>query len=74
VMTFIEWELFQDKRMILTFSADILIHFIWMNPDGIYWIGVLHETEMNLIVYELLPIDFIGMKSWYHLLNESLSR
>jgi hypothetical protein len=41
VMSFIEWELFHDKRMNLTFSANLLVIFICTNRNGIYWIGVL---------------------------------
>jgi hypothetical protein len=48
-MTFIEWVLFHDKRMNLTFSANLPIDFIRTNFNGIYWIGVLswNRNEFN---------------------------
>jgi hypothetical protein len=34
---------------------------------------LFHSKKRNLIVYVSLWIDFIGMESWWHLLNENLS-
>jgi hypothetical protein len=73
-MTFIEGELFHDKRKNLFFyesSHSILLERI---DDYIYWAGAFPRKESKLHRSQKVEIWFFGTKSWWHLLNGSSSK
>jgi hypothetical protein len=60
-MTFIECELFHDKRRNLTFYQTRSVDCIGFDfeREFIEWV-IFHDKRRDLIVYERLPVDFIA--------------
>jgi hypothetical protein len=71
-MTFIETELFRDKRTNLNFDETLTVDFIWHIVVMIFIERALfHVKRTNLNFYEKLLADFIGTELEWNLLKGS---
>jgi hypothetical protein len=68
-MTFIEADLFHDKRTNLTVYESTRSILLARNRDDIHWSELFHAKRTSMNVYEKLSVDFIGRESWWHLLK-----
>jgi hypothetical protein len=65
--------LFHDKRKKLTVYVICRSVLLAGSRAGIYWMELFHDKRTNLKVYKRLPVDFIGMESWWHSLERNYS-